>query len=411
LFIPDQEDISYDLKKAMGFPKMTNTEYSDLVNLCFEYNFVEILSIHHKSIKSLKIPGGKMDEHCYELLTKCDQLQMLSLSKPNKLDAKTLTKILSSLPMLSNLSLFGNNIDFELLDPELRFNNILTLDIGFCKITNQGIGVILTIMPNINSLSIHNCFYLDVKCFDIILKLEHLQVLNASISNGSFDLYSNGYFERFLMKQGDKLISIDLSCLDDIDTTMIAKYCSNIETLDLSGCNDFEISWICKSDLEIHENNSLYNHLIPFKKENYSLIEVCHKLHTLHFSDDNCNKEQLQMLFSGNIKALRNLELSLFDDDHENFITKFFSMFHFKYLEKLSIYLLSGTVLPKKEVYTILRKNIYLKELNLRKCSLTVEDIKDIKDVIEQSKSNVKIYFESDILFSNQSMFDLKKIS
>jgi len=261
LFIPDQEDISYDLKKAMGFPKMTNTEYSDLVNLCFEYNFVEILSIHHKSIKSLKIPGGKMDEHCYELLTKCDQLQMLSLSKPNKLDAKTLTKILSSLPMLSNLSLFGNNIDFELLDPELRFNNILTLDIGFCKITNQGIGVILTIMPNINSLSIHNCFYLDVKCFDIILKLEHLQVLNASISNGSFDLYSNGYFERFLMKQGDKLISIDLSCLDDIDTTMIAKYCSNIETLDLSGCNDFEISWICKSDLEIHENNSLYNHL------------------------------------------------------------------------------------------------------------------------------------------------------
>jgi len=174
-----------------------------------------------------------------------------------------------------------------------------------------------------------------------------LKALNTSISDIS-DLYSNGHFEQFLMKQGDQLISIDLSSMDGIDTTMLAKYCSNIETLNLNRCFDLEISWICKSDLTIHENSSLYNHLIPFEKENYSLLEVCHKLHTLNFSDDNYNEDQLQMLFSGNIKALRNLELSFIECDHENFITKFFSMFHFKYLEKLKVYFLPEADIPKQ---------------------------------------------------------------
>jgi len=174
---------------------------------------------------------------------------------------------------------------------------------------------------------------------------------------------------------------------------MVAKCCPNLETLHLIACAELVISWIKKSDL--NDNSSLYNHLIPFKKQTYSLLEVCYRLNTFHLSVYNYSTNQLQMLFMGNSKVLKNLNLSLFVEDDGEFISKFFSKFNFKYLETLDILLPTGTYLPKKEVYTILRNHIFLKEFNLHKCSLTDEDIKDIQHVIQQSKSKVKIYFEN----------------
>jgi len=101
-----------------------------------------------------------MERKCYESIVKCSQLHSLSLISPNNLDAGTLVKILYALPMLSSLSLYRNKIEFESLEVDLRFSNILTLDIGSSDITDEGLQVIVTVMPNITNLTIYNCFYL-----------------------------------------------------------------------------------------------------------------------------------------------------------------------------------------------------------------------------------------------------------
>jgi len=283
--------------KGMRFKELTRLEYSNFRKSYYKYNFLEVLSIKYKSLKLLEIPCKRIEGKCYESILECTQFQSLSLINPNNLDAGTLVKILIALPMLSSLSLYGNKIEFESLEINLRFNNILTLDIGWSDITNEGLEVIVSVMPNITNLTIYKCFYLTpAKCFPAISKFDNLTALNTSYTSRptSYDYNDDQYFAQFLTKQGEKLTSLKLTGFHHIDTQMVAKCCPNLETLHLNACAELVISWIKKSDL--NNKSSLYNHLIPFEKQTYSLLEVCYRLNTFHLTVKHYNTDQLQIL-------------------------------------------------------------------------------------------------------------------
>jgi len=261
-------DTNKDLSKHLiQFQKKEIDALDDIEETCFGYSFIKSLSFNFKSLQLLELPCKNIAKHSYELLAECNKLQVLSLVEPTELDTDTLAKILTSLPMLTSISLTKNQIEFQSLDVNLRFENILSLNVGSSKVSNKCLQLIVKAMPNITSLSIDDRESLTTECFTIISYLEALAYLNVACYPSSYEpIDDDGHFERFLEKQGPRLKLLNLSGYEYIDTRLLAKSCPNLEELNLGCCHDHLLSWIEKSDLTSNGNNSMYDHLLPFVK-------------------------------------------------------------------------------------------------------------------------------------------------
>jgi len=382
-----------DKIKELVITDVNNVAFQDCQLALLSINFIKELSFNDKSFSSLVIPCCCITKNLFELLVNFKSLKKLSLMLPVNLDLDTLTILISSLTMLQELSLIPSAIDFENFTGDVKFNNILNLNISSTKVSDEGLSNIVRKMPNLASLALCHCKQLTVECFNHISKLENLSSLNVSFIK-LFEPCMIEIVERFLMKQGLKLKKLDLSGIDYLNLNLLARCCPDLEELNLQGCQHFKITWIKKSELMANREHTKFNHLKPFKKENYSLVEVFHRLQTFYFSW-NCHvtREQLQMFFRGNENSIRNLKLLFYVQDDDCYITTyFFNTFYFKNLKNLSI--IYNGFLPVADVYAIIRSYPYLNQLDLQGCVLDIQDIEDIEDIIYETKSKINILFQ-----------------
>jgi len=79
-----------------------------------------------------------------------------------------------------------------------------------------------------------------------------------------------------------------------------------------------------------------------------------------------------------------------FEDDM--IVGNFFNTFNFENLENL-ILVADNKKVSKDDIFIILEKHTHLKRLDLEDCHLSDDDIEDIRYVLQESKSEIDVYF------------------
>jgi len=119
-----------DKIKELAITDVNNVAFQDCQLALLSINFIKELSFNDKSFSSLVIPCCCITKNSFELLVNFKSLKKLSLVLPVNLDLDTLTILISSLTMLQELSLIPSTIDFENFTGDVKFNNILNLNIS-----------------------------------------------------------------------------------------------------------------------------------------------------------------------------------------------------------------------------------------------------------------------------------------